>query len=117
MGTSIKNKNKTTKTSTPTTPSPTPLTPLAPDVALTTYLGWLTKQPLADNTRRTYRVRVSQYCDFLADYPARYGDYGDPLRERPARDYAVRDFKAHLQTVRHAKPSSVNLTLAALDHF
>ncbi len=35
----------------------------------------------------------------------------------PPRDYAVRDFKAHLQTVRHAKPSSVNLTLAVLDHF
>ncbi len=92
-------------------------TPLAPSVALVTYLEWLNKQPLAGNTRRTYRVRVTQYCDFLASYPTRYGDYGDPLRERSARDYAVRDYKAHLQTVRHAKPSSVNLTLAALDHF
>lgn len=114
-------KTKTKTTSTSISPSPlgpvaplAPLTFLSPEVALATYLEWLTKQPLADNTRRTYRVRVSQYCDFLATYPTRYGD---PLQERPARDYAVRDFKAHLQTVRRAKPSSVNLTLAALDHF
>jgi site-specific recombinase XerD len=89
-------------------------TPLSPTVVLTTYLEWLTKQPLADNTRRTYRVRVTQYCAFLAARPTHYGD---PLREQHARDYAVRDYKAHLQTARHAKPSSVNLTLAALDHF
>jgi integrase/recombinase XerC len=97
---------------TPISP-PTPI-PLTPQAALTTYLEWLNKQPLADNTRRTYRVPVRQYCDFLATYSTRYGD---PLGERPARDYAVRDFKAHLQTVRHAKPTSVNLALAALDHF
>jgi site-specific recombinase XerD len=89
-------------------------TPLSPTGVLATYLEWLTKQPLADNTRRTYRVRVTQYCSFLATHPTHYGD---PLREQHARDYAVRDYKAHLQTARHAKPSSVNLTLAALDHF
>src|SRR5207253_4774465 len=34
-----------------------------------------------------------------------------------ARDYAVRDYKTALKTVHHAKPSSVNLALAAVGHF
>ena len=34
-----------------------------------------------------------------------------------ARDYAVRDFKRYLKTERKAKPASVNLELAAIDHF
>jgi hypothetical protein len=37
------------------------------------------------------------------------------LSEGHARDYASRDFKAHLKAVRKAKPSSVNLSLAAID--
>ncbi len=87
---------------------------LTPDAALTAYTAWLARQPLAANTQRTYRVRVAQYCTFLATY---FPEYGDPLQTPAARDYAVRDFKAHMQTTRQAKPSSVNLTLAALDHF
>ena len=68
------------------------------------YLEWLTKQPLADNTRRTYRIRVTQYYAFLATHPTHYrGSLREPEH---ARDYAVRDYKAHLQTTRHAKPSS-----------
>ncbi len=34
-----------------------------------------------------------------------------------ARDYAVRDYKRYLKIERKAKPASVNLTLAAIDHF
>lgn len=34
-----------------------------------------------------------------------------------ARDYAARDFKRHLKVERRWKPSSVNLALAAVDHF
>ena len=41
----------------------------------------------------------------------------NPLTDAHARDYAVRDFKSHLKTVRRAKPASVNLALAAVDHF
>jgi integrase/recombinase XerC len=44
-------------------------------------------------------------------------EYGDPLADENARDYAVRDFKGHLKTVLQAKPTSVNLALAAVDHF
>lgn len=78
------------------------------------YQAWLTRQPLSAHTRRTYLGRVRQYCAYLAVTPA---EYGDPFSQPHARDYAVRDYKALLKTAHHAKPSSVNLTLAALDHF
>lgn len=81
---------------------------------LLTYQDWLARQPLSAHTRRTYLGRVRQYCAYLAVTPA---EYGDPLRQPHARDYAVRDYKALLKTAHHAKPTSVNLTLAALDHF
>lgn len=79
------------------------------------YEGWLARQPLSANTRRAYAARVGQFLGYLASVPAE--EYGDPLSEPYARDYAVRDFKSHLKTVGKAKPSSVNLTLAAIDNF
>jgi len=78
------------------------------------YEQWLGRQPLAENTRRAYRSKVRAYCDYLR---TGVGDYGDPLKDEHARDYAVRDFKTHLKTTRQAKPSTVNLALAAVDHF
>ncbi len=80
----------------------------------TEYEGWLSRQPLSANTKRAYRTRVSQYLEYLAVTPA---GYGDPLKDPHARDYAARDFKAHLKTVRKVRPSSVNLSLAAVDNF
>lgn len=78
------------------------------------YERWLGRQPLSANTKRTYRVRVGQYLEYLSATPA---ESGDPLEDTHARDYAVRDYKTHLKTVRKAKPSSVNLSLAAIDNF
>jgi len=78
------------------------------------YAAWLERQPLAANTRRAYRVRVAQYCAYLATTPV---DAGDPLRDIHAASYAARDYRTWLKTVRKAKPASVNLSLAALDHF
>jgi site-specific recombinase XerD len=78
------------------------------------YEAWLESQPLSANTKRTYRVRVAQFLEHLSASPAE--EYGDPLEDPHARDYAVRDYKTHLKTVRKAKPSSVNLTLAAIDN-
>jgi site-specific recombinase XerD len=78
------------------------------------YGAWLDRQPLSENTRRAYRVRAGQYLGYLTATPA---EYGDPLEDPHARDYAARDFKAHLKTVRRARPSSVNLSLAAVDNF
>lgn len=85
-----------------------------PAEALVAYSTWLERQPLSANSRRTYRARLRGYCDYLAGGPP---EYGDPLRERHSRDYAVRDYKTHLKTVRKAKPTSVNLSLAAIDSF
>lgn len=79
------------------------------------YEVWLSRQPLSANTRRAYARRVGRFLGYLASVPAE--EYGDPLSDPYARDYTVRDFKAHLKTVGKAKPSSVNLTLAAIDNF
>jgi site-specific recombinase XerD len=78
------------------------------------YGRWLETQPLAVSTRRAYRGHARRFVEFLASWP---GEGGDPLTDAHARDYAVRDFKSHLKTVRRAKPASVNLALAAIDHF
>jgi integrase/recombinase XerC len=77
------------------------------------YRLWLAKQPLSVNPRRTYLGRVRQYCAYLETSA---NDYGDPLSDPHAPDYAIRDFKTNLKKARKAKPASVNLMLAALDH-
>jgi integrase/recombinase XerC len=77
------------------------------------YERWLERQPLSANTKRAYAARAGRYLDWLAGTPT---EYGDPLGETHARDYAARDFKSHLKTVGKAKPSSVNLSLAAIDN-
>lgn len=78
------------------------------------YERWLEKQPLSANTKRSYRTRVRGFFEYLA---ATSAEYGDPLADEYARDYAARDYKTHLKTVQRAKPSSVNLSLAAIDNF
>lgn len=80
---------------------------------LAAYAAWLERQPLSAHTRRAYLGRVRGYLEWLGGIPPKE----DPLVAGPARDYAVRDYKLYLKTERGAKPSSVNLTLAALDHF
>ncbi len=78
------------------------------------YEAWLEIQPLAPATRRAYRGHARRFVEFLAGWP---GEGGDPLADAHARDYAVRDFKSYLKTVRRARPASVNLALAGVDHF
>src|SRR5450759_3350214 len=81
---------------------------------LTAYNAWLDRQPLAAKTRIAYRFQVRQYGAYLAQHPL---TVDDPLRTPFARDYAIRDYKTYLKTERQAKPTSVNLALAAIDHF
>src|SRR2546425_886709 len=81
---------------------------------LSAYDAWLDRQPLAAKTRIAYRLQVHQYGTYLAQLPL---TADDPLRTPFARDYAVRDYKTYLKTERRAKPTSVNLALAAIDHF
>jgi integrase/recombinase XerC len=77
------------------------------------YAGHLVGAPLDANTRRAYASRIRQYLAWLADTDVD----GDPLTDPAARDGAVRDYRAHLQTVLRRKPTTVNLTLAALVDF
>jgi site-specific recombinase XerD len=81
---------------------------------LRAYEAWLARQPFAENTRRAYLLQVRQYGAFLA---TRASPDGNPLRDPFARDYMVRDYKVSLKTHGKAKPTSVNLALAAIDHF
>ncbi len=85
------------------------------ETLLNTYEGWLEIQPLAQNTRLAYRRQVRYFLRFVAD---EFLDvYGDPLADANARLYAVRDYRTHLLKVRRLGPSSLNQTLAAVDHF
>ncbi len=78
------------------------------------YGVWLERQPLSERTRREYARQVAGFVEWLGADPARGGDaLADPF----ARDYAVRDFKRHLKLERRWSPASVNLALAAVDHF
>jgi integrase len=68
------------------------------------------------HTRRAYASRTAQFLNWLVGQP-NANSYGDPLKSPSARDFAVRDFKNFLKLEKQAKPSSVNLSLAALDYF
>ncbi len=81
--------------------------------ALGRYLADLAGQPLAVRTRQAYAAHVSAYIAWLAVRP----DADGALREPRARDFAARDFKRYLKLERGWAPSSVNLALAAIDHF
>ena len=80
---------------------------------LTAYGAWLDRKPLAAKTCVAYRLQVHQYGRYLAQCPP---TADDPLHTPTASDYAVRDYKTYLKTERQAKPTSVNLALAAIDH-
>lgn len=86
-----------------------------PDVdgLLSGFAADLDAQPLAANTRRPYQSRVRGFLEWLAATPAE----GDPLADPHARDSAVRDYAAHLKTTGQVKPSSLNLSLAAIHAF
>ncbi len=77
------------------------------------YAAALQRAPVDEDTRRAYTSRVRQYLAWLegADVD------GDPLADRASRDWAVRDYRAHLQSVAKRKPSTVNTSLAAIADF
>jgi len=77
------------------------------------YAAAVARAPLSANTRRAYAGRVAGFLAWLAGADI---DGAEPLADPHARDFAVRDYKAHLKAGRHA-PASVNAALAAVDHF
>jgi hypothetical protein len=80
---------------------------------LDSYVTALAAAPLAEQTRRTYASKVRQYLAWLAGAELD----GDPLDSAGGRDWAVRDYRAHLQAVLKRKPATVNSALAAVDDF
>jgi len=75
------------------------------------YTAALKRAPLSEQTRRTYASKVRQYLAWLAAADTE----GDALGARDARDWAVRDYRTHLQTVLKRKPATINNALAAVD--
>lgn len=75
------------------------------------YTETLATAPLSAQTRRTYESKVRQYLAWLgaADLD------GDPFKDKHGRDWAVRDYRTHLQTVLKRAPATVNSALAAVD--
>lgn len=68
---------------------------------------------MAVRTREAYGQHVGAYGAWLAGR----SEPGLAISEPRGRDYAARDFKRHLKVDRGWKPASVNLALAAVDHF
>jgi site-specific recombinase XerD len=83
------------------------------DAAVARYLTDLARAPLAARTRDAYGQHVGAYGAWLGGWPEPAPAIGDPR----GRDHAARDFKRHLKVDLGWKPSSVNLALAAVDHF
>jgi site-specific recombinase XerD len=75
------------------------------------YLAALSAAPLAERTRRTYASKVRQYLAWLATADVD----GDPFQSIEGRDWAVRDYRTHLQAVLKRRPATVNNALAAVD--
>src|ERR1039457_4813518 len=81
------------------------------------YMGYaaaLAPAPLEGEHPPAYDHRVSGTLACLASE-----DPGDPspLGDPHARDFAARDYRAHLKTARKRSASTVNAHLTALDHF
>ena len=81
--------------------------------AVERYTRDLERAPLAVRTRDAYGQHVGAYGAWLAGRP----EPGVAITEPRGRDHAARDFKRYLKLERGWKPSSVNLALAAVDHF
>jgi integrase/recombinase XerC len=77
------------------------------------YIEALRAAPLSDQTRRTYSSKVRQYLAWIAGADLDE----DPLNSTDGRDWAVRDYRTHLQTVLKRSPATVNNALAAVDDF
>lgn len=73
----------------------------------------LERAPLAKRTTDAYAQHIAAYGRWLAGRK----DGAKAIAEPRARDLAARDFKRHLKVERGWKPASVNLALAAVDHF
>jgi integrase/recombinase XerC len=77
------------------------------------YERWLARQPLAGRTRDAYAAQGTRFVDWLAG--SEHG--GAALVEAHVRDWAVRDYKRHVEVAKRWSPASVNQALAGIDNF
>jgi site-specific recombinase XerC len=87
--------------------------PASETAVLADYTTALRSAPLSDQTRRTYTSKSAKYLAWLADADLDQ----DPLTSADGRDWAVRDYRTHLQTVLKRSPATVTDALAAVDDF
>lgn len=73
----------------------------------------LRDSPWPSARERRTRSQVARYLSWLKGQP---WDGEDTLADSHARDFAARDYKAYLKSVRRCAPHSVNMALAAIDH-
>lgn len=78
------------------------------------YLSWLDKQALSEHSKRAYRSRVSLFLAYLTE---NHAEFKNALSNPQDRDLAIRDYKIYLKRQLTMRPSSVNSTLTAIDHF
>lgn len=79
---------------------------------LDTYRSYLDRQPISIHTRRGYLQKVTAYLAWLDATPD--GDKG--LIDVTERDFAVREYKAHLMMT-GSSPNSINAILGAIANF
>jgi hypothetical protein len=84
-------------------------TALSYAAVLDQYVGALEAAPLAEQTRRTYASKLRQYLAWLAVAEVD----GDPIASTAGRDWAVRDYRTHLQAVLKRKPATVLIVARA----
>jgi integrase/recombinase XerC len=78
------------------------------------YAAALDRAPLDADTRRAYGSRVRGFLGWLDETDI---DGTDPFTDAHGRDFAVRDYKTYLKTVRKRSANTVNAHITALDHF
>lgn len=85
-----------------------------PSAAAAAYTRWLERTRYADRTKEQYARRVAHFTTWLEDHGP---EYADALIDEDVRDYAARDFRRELLTVRKHSPASVGLYMSVLGSF
>lgn len=94
--------------------SPVPFDVLAdPPAVADHYRAHLERTGLAPETIRSYTGKTASFCSWLAAQSQH--DPGETFTDPHSRDFAARDYRAHLLHERHLAPASVDAHLSAAD--
>lgn len=87
---------------------------MTPTEAASAYAGWLAKTRYSIGTAAGYVAKVNAFTRWVSD---RAPEYDDCLTDEHVRDYAARDFRRELVTVRKYQPATVEAYLSAIGSF